>query len=73
MKVTTLGDGFEGSFEGMGTEKAPIRWVMPPASPFATAVLRRVSRRVVLPWSTWPCRGRREEEEREVQMLGFYD
>jgi hypothetical protein len=35
-------------------EKAPMRWVMPPASDFATDVWRRVSRRVVLPWSTWP-------------------
>ncbi len=29
-------------------------WVMPPASPSATLVLRMWSRRVVLPWSTWP-------------------
>ena len=28
--------------------------VMPPASPFATAVDRSLSNKVVLPWSTWP-------------------
>ncbi len=29
-------------------------WVMPPASPAATRVLRIASMSVVLPWSTWP-------------------
>ena len=29
-------------------------WVMPPASPEATSVVRRASSREVLPWSTWP-------------------
>ena len=29
-------------------------WVMPPRSPAATVVLRIASRRLVLPWSTWP-------------------
>ena len=29
-------------------------WVMPPASPAATFVLRIESSSVVLPWSTWP-------------------
>ena len=29
-------------------------WVMPPASPPATSVVRSASRRLVLPWSTWP-------------------
>ncbi len=33
---------------------APICWVMPPASPSTTFVLRIVSSSVVLPWSTWP-------------------
>ena len=39
---------------GTGTENAPICWVIPPASPFATDVDRRVSNSVVLPWSTCP-------------------
>ena len=29
-------------------------WVMPPASPSVTLVLRIASSREVLPWSTWP-------------------
>ena len=29
-------------------------WVMPPASPPATSAFRMRSRRLVLPWSTWP-------------------
>ena len=29
-------------------------WVIPPRSPEATVVLRIASRRLVLPWSTWP-------------------
>ena len=29
-------------------------WVMPPASPATTLVLRIASSSVVLPWSTWP-------------------
>src|ERR1700759_4831930 len=29
-------------------------WVMPPASPDTTSVLRRASSSEVLPWSTWP-------------------
>ena len=33
---------------------APVRWVMPPASPAATSVWRMRSSSVVLPWSTWP-------------------
>ncbi len=33
---------------------APMRCVMPPASPDATRVLRMESRIDVLPWSTWP-------------------
>ena len=33
---------------------APTCWVMPPRSPAATALLRIASRRLVLPWSTWP-------------------
>jgi hypothetical protein len=39
---------------GILTWKAPMCWVMPPASPAATLVLRRASSRVVLPWSTCP-------------------
>ena len=31
-----------------------MAWVMPPASPAATLVMRMASRREVLPWSTWP-------------------
>src|SRR5438445_606596 len=31
-----------------------MRWVIPPASPAATRVLRMASRIEVLPWSTWP-------------------
>ncbi len=34
--------------------EAPMCWVIPPRSPAATAVLRMASRRLVLPWSTWP-------------------
>ncbi len=33
---------------------APMRWVMPPASPSMTLVRRMVSSSRVLPWSTWP-------------------
>ena len=33
---------------------APMRWVMPPRSPAATDDSRMRSRRLVLPWSTWP-------------------
>ena len=33
---------------------APMCWVIPPASPAATRVLRIWSSRLVLPWSTWP-------------------
>ena len=33
---------------------APMAWVMPPASPLVTLVLRMASRMEVLPWSTWP-------------------
>ena len=29
-------------------------WVIPPASPAATVVLRMASSSEVLPWSTWP-------------------
>ena len=36
------------------TTKAPMCCVIPPASPAATEESRRVSSRVVLPWSTWP-------------------
>lgn len=42
------------SESGMETWKAPMLWVMPPASPAATDVFRRASRSVVLPWSTCP-------------------
>ena len=31
-----------------------MAWVMPPASPAVTLVLRMASRMLVLPWSTWP-------------------
>ena len=34
--------------------EAPMCWVMPPRSPEATVVERIASRRLVLPWSTWP-------------------
>jgi len=37
-----------------GTWKALVAWVMPPASPAATFVLRMRSRSDVLPWSTCP-------------------
>ena len=33
---------------------APICWVIPPASPLVTRELRKVSSKVVLPWSTCP-------------------
>mmetsp|Transcript_7867 Transcript_7867/g.16418 ORF Transcript_7867/g.16418 Transcript_7867/m.16418 type:complete len:251 (-) Transcript_7867:564-1316(-) len=33
---------------------AAICWVIPPASPAVTRVSRMESRRLVLPWSTWP-------------------
>ena len=33
---------------------APMCCVMPPRSPAATSVVRIASRRLVLPWSTWP-------------------
>ncbi len=33
---------------------APMCWVMPPASPPVTLVLRMASSKEVLPWSTWP-------------------
>ena len=36
------------------TSDAPMCWVMPPRSPDATVVERMASRRLVLPWSTWP-------------------
>ena len=36
------------------TSLAPMCWVMPPRSPAATSVVRMASRRLVLPWSTWP-------------------
>ena len=36
----------------MSTEYAPICWVMPPASPLTTFVLRMQSKSDVLPWST---------------------
>ena len=36
------------------TSLAPMCWVMPPRSPAATSVVRIASRRLVLPWSTWP-------------------
>ncbi len=36
------------------TSLAPMCWVMPPRSPDATSVVRIASRRLVLPWSTWP-------------------
>ena len=36
------------------TSEAPMCWVIPPRSPAATVVLRMASRRLVLPWSTWP-------------------
>ena len=36
------------------TSLAPMCWVMPPRSPAATVVDRIASRRLVLPWSTWP-------------------
>ena len=36
------------------TSEAPMCWVMPPRSPAATVVERIASRRLVLPWSTWP-------------------
>ena len=36
------------------TSLAPMCWVMPPRSPAATVVERMASRRLVLPWSTWP-------------------
>lgn len=35
-------------------EKAPMCCVMPPASLAATDVFLRLSKSVVLPWSTWP-------------------
>lgn len=35
-----------------GTENAPMCWVIPPASPFATEADRKVSNNVVFPWST---------------------
>ena len=31
-----------------------MAWVMPPASPAATLLVRMASSREVLPWSTWP-------------------
>lgn len=37
-----------------GKNVAPICWVIPPASPYWTLVLRILSNRVVLPVSTWP-------------------
>ena len=36
------------------TRYAPMCWVMPPASPSVTLVLRIASSSEVLPWSTWP-------------------
>jgi hypothetical protein len=36
------------------TSEAPIDWVIPPDSRAATEVFLIASRRVVLPWSTWP-------------------
>eukprot|EP00659_Diplonema_papillatum_P015480 gene15479-biopygen15571 len=42
------------SCPGTATRNAPMACVIPPASPFATSDFRRVSRSVVLPWSTWP-------------------
>ncbi len=36
------------------TSLAPMCWVIPPRSPAATVVVRIASRRLVLPWSTWP-------------------
>ena len=36
------------------TSLAPMCWVMPPRSPPAMSVVRIASRRLVLPWSTWP-------------------
>ena len=50
MNVTTR--SFSPAFTG--TWKALVAWVMPPASPDATLVLRMRSSRLVLPWSTWP-------------------
>jgi hypothetical protein len=51
---------------GVITEYAPMCWVMPPASPAATLAERMASRRLVLPWSTWPMMvttgGRRRSE-----------
>ena len=37
-----------------GTWYAPMCWVIPPASPSTTLVLRIKSSKVVFPWSTWP-------------------
>mmetsp|Transcript_5125 Transcript_5125/g.16940 ORF Transcript_5125/g.16940 Transcript_5125/m.16940 type:complete len:379 (-) Transcript_5125:624-1760(-) len=37
-----------------GKKEAPICWVMPPASPSCTLVLRMLSSNLVLPVSTWP-------------------
>ncbi|RMZ57705.1 hypothetical protein APUTEX25_001905 [Auxenochlorella protothecoides] len=39
---------------GSGKLKAPMCWVMPPASRAASAVRRSASSSVVFPWSTWP-------------------
>jgi hypothetical protein len=60
-----------------GTVKALVAWVMPPASPAATLVLRIRSRRLVLPWSTWPrivttgARGRTSVRSRSAKRLSM--